>query len=201
MMAALLNARELRAQEPPPDFSAAFERCSGIKDDAARLRCYENAAAASAPNAKWNSTGVGSWRLVRTPKPASGTDAVAIMQTADISRSDLDFAGLTLRCGITDIEMLVVLIRPFPFRAHPRVTVTADGKGGQFTTTVVPPGSVLLLPGEATSLAAGPWQSSRELVVEADDENPIRGVVPLTGLGPAYRTLVANCRSQASGLH
>src|SRR5262245_14711786 len=41
--------------------------------------------------------GIGTWRLVRTPDPRGGSEAVSIMQTADVSRSDIDFAGVMLR--------------------------------------------------------------------------------------------------------
>jgi hypothetical protein len=192
--AVLADVGEGRAQQPPTGFSGGFERCYAIKDDAARLRCYEHASSASAPNPQSQSTSIGTWRLVRTRNPAGGSDAVAIMQTADVARSDLDLAGLMLRCGASDVEALVVVLRPFPFRAHPKVTVSSDGKNEDFTTTVAPPGTALLLPAEATSLVAGPWKSSPELAVEVDDQSPIRGVISLAGLGAAYRMLVTNCQ-------
>jgi hypothetical protein len=195
-MAAMTNTGDGRAQQPPTGFSGAFERCYAIKDDAARLHCYENASSASAPNSKSRAASIGTWRLVRTPNPTGGADAISIMQTADVTKSDLDLAGLMLRCGESNVETLVVLIRPFSFYAHPKVTVAAGGKIGQFVATVVPPGSALLLPADATSLAAGPWQSSPELAVEIDGDNPMRGVIPLADLGPAYQMLVTNCRSQ-----
>jgi hypothetical protein len=183
-------------QQPHPGPFGALEQCQRIKDEIARLHCYEGVTSKPDPTSKSQSTGVGNWRLVRTPNPAGGADAVSIMQTADIAKSDLDLAGLMFRCGERNVETLVVLVRPFPPRAHPKVTAGAGGRSGQFTATVVPPGSALLLPPEASSLAAGPWQSSPELAVEVADENPIRGVIALAGLGPAYRMLVANCRSQ-----
>jgi hypothetical protein len=181
-----------RAQQPQP--APLLEQCRSIKDDAARLRCFENTTSTPDPAVKSQSTSSGSWRLVRTPNPAGGADAVSIMQTADIAKSDLDLAGLMLRCGERNVETLVVLIRPFPPRAHPKVTVAAGGKSGEFITTVVPPGAALLLPPEATVLAAGPWQSAAELAVQVEDEKPVRGIVSLEGLGPAYRTLTASCR-------
>ena len=73
------------------------------------------------------------------------------------------------------------------------MTVAAGGKSLEFTASVVPPGAALLLPPEATALAAGPWQSAAELAVQVEDASPIRGVVALDGLGPAYRMLAASC--------
>jgi hypothetical protein len=191
---ALALPSEALAQQPRPASFGTFEQCQRIKDKVARLQCYEGATSDLASTSQSQSTGIGSWRLVRTPNPAGGAEAVSITQTADVAKSDLDLAGLMLRCGESNIETLIVLVRPFPPRARPKVTVAASGKSGEFTATVVPPGAALLLPREATSLAAGPWQSAAELAVAVDDQNPIRGLISLAGLGPAYRMLMTNCR-------
>jgi hypothetical protein len=190
----LWNGGALGQQPQTPPFGAVA-RCQSIMDDRARLRCYAGATATPDADSRSQSSGIGTWRLVRTRNPAGGADAVSIMQTADVAKSDLDLAGLTLRCGERSIETLVVLVRPFPPRARPKVTVAAGGKSAAFTATVAPPGAALLLPPEATSLAAGPWQSFAELAVEVDDESPIRGVISLESLGPAFRALMANCRN------
>jgi hypothetical protein len=170
-----------------------FERCRAIKEDSARLRCYEEAI----PNRSDKPSVAGTWRLVRTPNPAGGADAISIIQTADISRSDLDLAGLMIRCAEPTTEVLIVLVRPFQPRAHPVVTIGAGGKRLDFTTSVAPPGLMLLLPPEANVLAAGPWQMEPEITVEvADERSPIHGVVPLTGLGTALRQLRLTCASK-----
>jgi hypothetical protein len=193
--ATLAPQRDAFGQQPQTMPFGALEQCQRIKDDRARLRCFEGATSGPAAASRSQSPGIGTWRLVRTPNPAGGADAVSIMQTADIAKSDLDLAGLMLRCGESSVETLVVLIRPFPPRAHPKVAVAAGGKKVEFVATVLPPGAALLLPREATSLAAGPWQSSSELAVEVDDRNPIRGVISIEALGPAYRMLMSNCHN------
>jgi hypothetical protein len=138
----------------------------------------------------------GPWRLVRTPNPAGGRDAVSIMRTADTVRSDLEFAGLMLRCSENNAEVLIVLVRPIPPRAHPKVIVNFNGRSAEFTAVVVPPGAAVLLPSAATILAAGAWQSAPELAVTVDDEQgPIRGTVSLAGLSAAFHTLRENCPS------
>ena len=174
-----------------------FDRCRSIQDATVRLRCYEEASPALAPKPQPGAPEApGGWRLVRTPNPAGGRDAISIMQTADTAKSDLEFAGLMLRCGEGNTEVLVVLVRPIPPRAHPKVAVSFGGKTAEFATSVVPPGAALLLPNEATALAAGAWQSASELTVRVDDEQgPIRGIVSLSGLGAAFRRLHANCVS------
>jgi hypothetical protein len=138
--------------------------------------------------------------LVRSKDPTGGKEAVSIMQTADIAKSDLDLAGLMLRCGEAGTEALVVLLNPLGPRAHPKVTATAAGQTAEFAASVVPPGAALLLPAEASALASGPWQTAAELVLQIDtgqedSGKTIRGAVPLVGLAVALSQLVANCRS------
>jgi hypothetical protein len=137
---------------------------------------------------------ISGWRLLRTANPRGGAEAVSMIHTADITRSDPDLAGLMLRCGEHGAEVAIVVVTPFPPRAQPDVTVGADGKEWRFTARVVPPGAELLLPAEATSLAAGPWQLTRELVVKVSSpEQSFGGVVSIDGLAAALATLAANC--------
>jgi|HubBroStandDraft_6_1064221.scaffolds.fasta_scaffold505215_2 hypothetical protein len=180
-----------------------FERCRAIADGAARLRCYEAATAKPAPGLPLPTPGpsltTGPWRLVRTPNPAGGPDAVSVMKTADVTKSDIDLAGLMLRCGKSNFDVRLVLVRPLPPRARPKVTATASGRTADLIGSVVPPGAEVLLPQEATALASGPWQIAPDLSVEVgpvegdDPPTPIRGVIALAGLGAALAQLQANC--------
>jgi len=193
----------------PPFAPSNFEHCRTIADDAARLRCYEDATSKPSPPPQVSTPpqmssvpqvlgpGARVWRLVRTPNPAGGKEAVSIMQTADIVKSDIDLAGLTVRCGENNLETLVVLLTPLPPRAHPKVTVSAGGASEDFTGTVVPPGAEVLLPQEASALASGPWTAAPELSVQVEnDAERVKGVIPLAGLGAALPMLLANCPSQ-----
>ncbi len=171
------------------------------------MRCFEDAAKAAdkAPDAKRPAEVPAApshmpsddWRLVRTPDPRGGPEAVSIMHTPDLARSDIDFAGLMLRCRERDFEVAIVLLKPFPPRAHPKAKLTANGRTREFTTSVIPPGAAIALPAEATALANGPWQSASELAVEVaagdGDDSTIRGVVSLAGLGPAVARLTSSC--------
>jgi hypothetical protein len=178
------------AQLPGPD--SGFEHCREITNDAERLRCYEAATAKRSDQAGANVAGT--WRLVRTPNPATGASAISIMQTADVSRSDLDLAGLMVRCAEATPEVLVVLVRPLPPRAQPKVTAAAAGQTVELTASVVAPGVMLLLPPQASALAASAWQAAPDLTITVADETaPIRGVIPLAGLGAALRELRQNC--------
>lgn len=208
LVAAVGSSIGQAAGQPVAGPDSNFERCRSITDDAARLRCYEAATADPAKIPPAHTPGpvpgpaTGPWRLVRTPSPVGGRDAVSVMKTADVTKSDIDLAGLMLRCGESNIEVLVVLIRPLPPRAHPKVTVTVGSKRTEFTASVVPPGAELLLPLEASALASGPWQAAPELsvevgAVEGDDQpTPIQGVISLAGLGAALPRLQANCPPQ-----
>ena len=142
-------------------------------------------------------TSGGTWRLVRTPNPRGGPDAVSIMQMADTARSDIDLVGLTLRCSDTGFDVLVVFLKPFPPRTRPKVRLTTGATTVHLEATVIPPGAAISLPAEAATLVKGSSQSSSELAVEVDDDgNATRGVISLAGLGPALSLLTSNCPSR-----
>ena len=136
----------------------------------------------------------GGWHFVRTPNPRGNNEAVSIMHTADTSRSDLDFAGLMVRCREGGTEVVIVLLRPFPFRAKPMVVLGQSGHESQFKATVAPPGTAILLPGDAALFVGSTFGRLDDLFIRvADGQNTIQGVVPLEGLQAAFKVLVANC--------
>jgi hypothetical protein len=57
-----------------------------MADQAARLRSFEENGPTAAQSATPAPASGGTWRLVRTPNPRGGPDAVSIMQTADAAR-------------------------------------------------------------------------------------------------------------------
>jgi hypothetical protein len=139
----------------------------------------------------------GGWHFLRTRNPQGGVDGISIMHTADISRSDLDFAGLTIRCSGGNPEVVVVLIRALPFHARPYVVLGNPGNEMKFEATVAPPGTAVLLPRGATTLLSGPWQALDNLFIRVDDgQATIRGVVSLEGLQAAFKLLLASCSAQ-----
>jgi hypothetical protein len=157
----------------------------------------EEAGPNAAQSAILTATGGGTWRLVRTPDPRGGPDAVSIMQTADAARSDIDLVGLTLRCSDIGFDVLVVFLKPFPPRAHPKVKLTTGSATVHLEATVIPPGAAISLPAEAATMVKGSWQSSLELAIEVeDDSTATRGVISLAGLGPALSLLTSNCPSR-----
>jgi hypothetical protein len=175
--------------------NAAPGSCQIIKDTVSRKHCYErfglNVAQAGVQGGP---TADDAWKLMRTPDPTGGHDAVSIMRIADVSKSDREFAGLMLRCGERSIQVLIVLVRVLPPRAHPKVRLAAGSSSVELTASVVPPDVSLLLPNDAAALAMGAWLTATELVVAVEDEQgTIRGVVPLAGFGRALALLRSNC--------
>jgi hypothetical protein len=181
------------------EVSTDLGRCLAISDSAARLRCFESAAndrqKQPPPPGRGNPRETGEWRLVRSPDPRGGPDAVSITHTADVSRSDSDFAGVMLRCALDGVEVLLIIIEPRSPRVRPRVKLGTSGKEVDYQATVVPPFTALLLPKEAASLVSALGGSAAvELSVELSGETgAVHAVVPLAGLQPALNTLKANC--------
>ena len=137
------------------------------------------------------------WRLVRTPNPQGGPDAVSIMHTADPSRSDLDLAGLMIRCNGNSTEVVVVLLRAFPFRARPHVLLGESGHETRLEATIAAPGTAVLLPGDGRLLLSGYWNAKTDLFIRIEnDQTKVAGVVALAGLEPAFKALATNCNSR-----
>ena len=99
-----------------------------------------------------------------------------------------------IRCGETSAEVVIVILPALPFRTRPHVTFGKPGNEIQFEATVAPPGTVVLLPNDATALVSGPWQTLEDLFIRIDDgQSTIRGVVKLAGLAAAFKKLQASC--------
>lgn len=134
------------------------------------------------------------WRLVRTRNPAGGADAVAIMRAADTTKSDINLAGLSLQCGQTGTEVQFIVLEPQPRASHPKISLVTGTTRVEFAASVAPSAQAIVLPQEASVLAAGAWQRAEELAIEiATASHPIRGIVPLKGLARAMTVLRSNC--------
>lgn len=136
----------------------------------------------------------GGWRLMRTANPSGGPDAVSIVHTADLIRSDPDLAGLMLHCAQAGPELLIVVVTPFPPGVHPNVTISSGGNDWHFVGQVVPPGAELLLPPKSPTLVTTAWRSARELTVKVSSpDQSFGGVIPVDGMAAALATLTASC--------
>ncbi|MGY4368161.1 hypothetical protein ACVW1A_004226 [Bradyrhizobium sp. LB1.3] len=136
------------------------------------------------------------WKFTRTQGTREGESFAAIMKTADTAQSDPDFAGLIVRCAPKGkIDVLLALIRPFPPRSHPKVTIISSGGGAlTFEASMAAAGTAVLLPDEVSAFATGKWQTMASLsVVVKESDSEIKGMVALNGLREAYHSLLANC--------
>lgn len=193
LVSAIAIAGAAFGAEPSAEKAGFPERCLGFYGPGVPLNCFEHVASDQSQNSSASEL-AGGWRFVRTRHPQGGPDAISIMHTADTSKSDLDLAGLMIRCSDNGAEILVVLIRSFPLRARPKVVFGKPGNETRFETSVVAPGTAILLPKDAATLVNGPWRSLTELFVQVDDEQgSTRGVVALTDLKPAVDVLMTNC--------
>jgi hypothetical protein len=137
---------------------------------------------------------IGAWKLVRTPNPRGGPEAVSVMHTADTSRSDLELAGLMIRCNSGRSELAIVLLRAFPLRARPRVFLGPHGHETQFDATIGPPGTAVVLPGDPKAVIGSAWAAESDLFIRViDGPTRISGVVPIAGLKSAFTLLMSNC--------
>ena len=162
-----------------------------------------NAADGANPNIQTNHGGTlnseltNEWHLVRTPNPKGGADAISIMHTPDTARSDIDLAGLMIRCRERGTEVAIALLRAYSVRTKPIVIFGEPGNETRLETTIAAPGTVVLLPGNANALVDGLWRAEKDLFLQIDDgQTPIHGVIPLAGLQAAFKLLTANCQTQ-----
>jgi hypothetical protein len=135
----------------------------------------------------------GGWRLVKTPDPRGGPQAVSVLHTADTGKSDANFAGLTFRCSQDGIEALLILLQPLARGSQYAVRIKSGSVETLLEARALQAGEVLLLPPSATVQANGPWQTAPELLVDIAAPSPIHGAVPLNGLSGALSVLSQSC--------
>lgn len=148
---------------------------------------------------QWKAPGPGGasssgWHLVRTPGPDKTGDIVSMMRTADLLNSDLDFAGMAIRCqeGARP-QIAFVLVTPVKPRSKTRITVTTGPAPVSFDGIVIGPGTMVGLPDEAAPLLQA-WQTAKTLKVEiASEDLTVKGAVPLAGLAEAVTRLETSC--------
>jgi hypothetical protein len=195
LAALTICAAAQRGERAPADIPASLERCAGVADASARIQCYQRALGQPVGPGTAPQKPPEGWRLVRSRDPRGGPDAVSMMRTADTAVSDLELAGVVLRCGEPRPELRVVMLTPLPPRARPAVTIGAGTREMRFDATVIPPGAELLLPPDA--LADGPLRSAREISIRIDTAGTtIKGAVVVEGLDTALAALAVNCANR-----
>jgi hypothetical protein len=184
----------------PPKSNSEAERCRRINNEHMRMQCLEqiNPKAAAVPQPE--PTASEAWQLVRTPNPSGGPDSISITKI-NPTPSEQDVTGLMLRCaeGATT-NVLVVLAAPLTPRSHPKVNVVAGATTTEFIASVVPPGTLILLPEKASALVEKTWQTVPELAVSITDHNrALRGLIPLEDISNAMQQLQSNCPKAVRG--
>jgi hypothetical protein len=172
--------------------NANSQECGGKIAPSDLRRCEEMFARKVAAGSRTSQL-PGGWRLVKTPDPRRGPDAVSVLHTADTAKSDPNFAGLTFRCGQAGIETLLILLQPLARGSRYGVLLKGGSIETQLEAKAVQGGEVLLLPPSATALASRSWQAAPELTVDVAAPSPIRGSVPTAGLAGALLELSQSC--------
>jgi hypothetical protein len=178
-----------------PKSNSELERCRRIKNEHMRMHCLEQIDSKAAPAPQQQPIASGTWQLARTPNPSGGPDSISITKITNPTPSGQDVTGLMLRCaeGATT-NVLIVLAAPLPPRTHPKVIVVAGATTTEFIASVVPPGSLVLLPEKASALVENAWQTVPELALSmTDDHRALRAVIPLEDLSKAMKELQSNC--------
>jgi hypothetical protein len=186
----------------PTRLNKEIEHCRSIRDERARMGCEKEEVSRPSTNVSQpRPPEPGTWQLARTPNPVGGPDSISIMKSANTTGSDKDIAGLMLRCGEgATTQVLVVLIKPLPLRAHPKVTVVAGATTTEFTASVVTPGALVLLPEKASALVEDDWQSVPELAISiSENRRSLHGAISLADISTAMRTLQSNCPTAVPG--
>ena len=203
------------ANAASPISEDGYNRCRAIPDEKARLLCFESLTSPQASpspvpeepkdSKDYPGTTLGSqfgtssspiagkWHLVRTPDPRSGREReniISIMTTAELAGSDIDFAGLDLRCADSGFEVLIFLLSPLRPQERPDITIN----GQKLSGSVVSPGTAIQLPKEASDLAREQWRSLPGLSVQIENGGAkIHGVISLEGFPTALQTLIETC--------
>lgn len=131
--------------------------------------------------------------MIRSQDP-SGARIVSIARSADPSRSDLDLAGLMIRCMRPGaFEVAVALVTPLPIRTKRTVRLESRRASLTFEGESIAPGSLLLMPPEAAD-AINTWKEDDRLTVTIQTSpNAVEGVIPMTGLTAGIRRLTESC--------
>lgn len=199
VVAALLFAGVAPAYSQDTSSPANAHSCRSILNDKARLQCeMSNAFGAQSPSQR--TALPEGWSLARTSPPGGGPDRISVTHSADLEQSGANFAGVALRCVKGQIELLLIVIEPYP----PQTTTidVAIKMGARFTSTyrakVIPPGVMIRLPDAVVPRILDNPDHAAELNASLTLGNspPTAGTIKLAGIGQAIGTLRSLCTTQ-----
>ena len=91
-------------------------------------------------------------------------------------------------------KLLLLFYRHCPLALDPTSRSASQEMKSNSKREVAPPGTLVLLPNDATTLVSGSWQTLEDLFIRIDDgQSTIHGVVKLAGLAAAFKKLQASC--------
>jgi hypothetical protein len=189
----LAGCAAARAQAPEPP---GTDLCKAIPDHQMRARCYGMLNAFGNQAGGYRAELPSGWHLSGTQDANSGASLFSLMHAADFRKSDLNFAGIVLRCASGPIEVLLAVIEPYPPRARVNVTLKLDETPElSFVGNVVPPGAMIRLPPEGAAYLSQRIHSVRELRVQLFYEKKLetKGAVDLVGFSDAIDSLKSKC--------
>jgi hypothetical protein len=193
----ILLAGAMPAPAQEGDSLPGFEACKAIAADQARLDCLKKLLPKTSSGTARDAEDTAAWRLIRTPHPKGGPDAVAVMRTADTALSDPDIAGLMIRCREKPgLEVALALVRPLPPRSKRDVFVHIGTAETILHAETSFAGTTLVLPIDAAAFTTGSFRQANLLAIKINDtERDIRGVIALDGIGQAVAKLSTSCPS------
>ena len=170
--------------------------CKAIPDQGMQARCYETLNAFGNQREGYRAELPGGWHLSKMQNANGGPDVVSVLHAADFRNSDLNLAGILLQCAGGPVNVLLVVIQPYPPGTTIDVTLKFDNASGfTYLGSVVPPGIMIGLPAEAAASLLRRERSAEELRVQLSYEkgSDIKGIVKLVGFAGAIDALKAMC--------
>lgn len=137
-----------------------------------------------------------SWPIVRTADPRGGPGLISAIRVADTSRSEADFAALTLRCHEGRLDVVLALIVPVPPRGRPEIEWRLDdGPPVRARASVLQPSTTLgFAPEDASGfLAAARGARRAAFRISNAGKAVTAGAVSLEGLTATVGALTAQC--------
>lgn len=137
-----------------------------------------------------------SWPIMRTADPRGGPGLISAIKVADTSRSEADFAALTLRCRDGRLDVVLALIVPVPPRDRPDIEWRLDdGPPVRVRANVLQPSTTLGLAAEdASGFLAAARGARRAAFRISNAGTPLTaGEVSLDGLTQTVGALTAQC--------
>jgi hypothetical protein len=187
------------AQPQTRPLNSGNDACRSIPEPVMQKECY------ATPKTLGNQTDAqemmlaSGWRLLRIPNRSDGFDTISISHAADFQKSDPNFAGLMVRCADGQLEVVAVVIEPYPPSAEIDLSIKIDdGRTSNNAGIIIPPGVMVRVPSDTAKLITDsrnpPEQLDVRLISRAGTTT--KGFVKLAGLEPAMAAIKTLCKPE-----